>query len=78
MGFHTAFYGDATSLYLFSFAHNRWVDVSRTIGGPYKLAPGDHWKFQLSSDSIIAAHGGDIPQIFRFGVSENFENMILH
>ena len=62
--------GTHTRLYTWTLAG--WVDVSRTVGGNYNVAPGDLWMFEQTGQHLVAVQTGDDPQWIEIESGANF------
>ncbi len=69
------FAGTRTKLY--KFTPLGWVDVSRTVGGPYDVPFGttnELWSFAAFGDELYAQQIGDTLQVINIDTGTNFED----
>ena len=64
-----------TTTKLFSWSLAGWVDISRTVGGAYNVAPNDLWMWEQSGDKVVAVNSNDFPQVAPVDGSSVFANL---
>lgn len=72
-GLQATFVGTATGLYKLN-ADGTWADVTRP-SGPYAVADGEDWSFDLFGQRIIATNGVDPVQYYDLATSTDFADL---